>query len=73
MIYKVKIDQNNRKDTVSITHNSPADEYRFKSRKELETELRFVTSKYEDCRKSGDYMASYYKEKKEILERLLGY
>ena len=35
-------------------------------------ELKFVTSKYEDCKKTGDYMTTYYKDKKDILERLLG-
>ena len=34
-------------------------------------ELDFVTRKLEDCQKSGDYMMSYYKGKKEILEKAL--
>ena len=42
-----------------------------KTREELKMELDFVTRKLEDCQKSGDYMMSYYKGKKEILERAL--
>lgn len=71
--YKVNVDKKTRIDTVSITHESPTAEFEGKSYEELESELEFVTRRYEDCRKNGDYMANYYKEKKEILERLVGY
>lgn len=42
-----------------------------KTKEELKMELDFVTRKLEDCQKSGDYMMSYYKGKKEILEKAL--
>lgn len=44
-----------------------------KSKAKLEMELQFVTRALEDCQKTGDYMVSYYGEKKKILERALGY
>ena len=62
-----------KKDTFGyISHDSPTAEFEGKTQEELEMELKFVTSKYEDCKKTGDYMTTYYKDKKDILERLLG-
>lgn len=62
------------KDTFGyIGRDSPTAEFEGKTQEELEMELKFVTSKYEDCKKTGDYMTTYYKDKKDILERLLGY
>ena len=70
--YRVK--QDIPKDTFGyIGHDSPTAEFEGKTAEELEMELEFVTSKYEDCKKTGDYMTTYYKDKKDILERLLGY
>ena len=70
--YNVKVRQDIPKDTFGyIGRDSPTAEFEGKTREELELELRFVTSKYEDCKKTGDYMTTYYKDKKDILERLL--
>ena len=61
------------KDTFGyIGRDPPTAEFKGKTQEELEMELKFVTSKYEDCKKTGDYMTTYYKDKKDILERLLG-
>ena len=71
--FKLKVKQDIPKDTFGyIGHDSPTAEFNGKTQEELEMELKFVTSKYEDCKKTGDYMTTYYKDKKDILERLLG-
>lgn len=70
--YNIRYSVDKKDSVVSIDYSSPDAEFAGKTQEELEMELRFVTNKYEDCKKTGDYMTTYYKDKKEILERLLG-
>lgn len=61
-----------KKDSPVVDDRSKGAEFtEGKTDHELEEELDFVTAKLEDCQKSGDYMMSYYKEKKRILENAL--
>ncbi len=69
--YNIKYQVGNN-DSVVFYPDSSSDEYKNKTPEELQSEYDFVVSKYEDCKKTGDYMTPYYKEKKDILEGLLG-
>jgi len=68
--YKVSVGQN-KNNPVTDDRPKGAEFTDGKTKGELQMELDFVTRKLEDCQKSGDYMMSYYKGKKEILEKAL--